>query len=202
MCFDSSCFKKNKIRNELVGNIGKPILNSKFLRDTIYIIEASSFQLEYSKFLKPYCAAILNISKDHLDWHGSRNKYSQSKFKIFNNQSKNDIAFLNDSSLKKIYKKNNYLGNLKFIKKNFIKIKETNNNYLQLEANKENLNFAYFITKVFNINKKKFLNSIESFKGLEHRHEIFLNFTIIPLLMILRLLRLSQLVMPLNRIKI
>ena len=168
--------KKNKIRNELVGNIGKPILNSKFLRDTIYIIEASSFQLEYSKFLKPYCAAILNISKDHLDWHGSRNKYSQSKFKIFNNQSKNDIAFLNDSSLKKIYKKNNYLGNLKFIKKNFIKIKETNNNYLQLEANKENLNFAYFITKVFNINKKKFLNSIESFKGLEHRHEIFFKF--------------------------
>ena len=168
--------KKNKIRNELVGNIGKPILNSKFLRDTIYIIEASSFQLEYSKFLKPYCAAILNISKDHLDWHGSRNKYSQYKLKIFNNQSKNYIAFLNDSSLKKIYKKNNYLGNLKFIKKNFIKIKETNNNYLQLEANKENLNFAYFITKVFNINKKKFLNSIESFKGLEHRHEIFFKF--------------------------
>ena len=98
-------FKKNKIRSELVGNIGKPILNSKFLRDTIYIIEASSFQLEYSKFLKPYCAAILNISKDHLDWHGSRNKYSKSKFKIFNNQSKNDIAFLNDFSLKKIYKK-------------------------------------------------------------------------------------------------
>ena len=32
-----------------------------------------------TKFLKPYCAAILNISKDHLDWHGSRNKYSQSK---------------------------------------------------------------------------------------------------------------------------
>ena len=56
----------------MVGNIGKPILNSKFLRDTIYIIEASSFQLEYSKFLKPYCAAILNISKDHLDWHGSK----------------------------------------------------------------------------------------------------------------------------------
>ena len=169
-------FKKNKIRSELVGNIGKPILNSKFLRDTIYIIEASSFQLEYSKFLKPYCAAILNISKDHLDWHGSRNKYSKSKFKIFNNQSKNDIAFLNDFSLKKIYKKKNYLGSLKFIKKNFIKIKETKNNYLKLKANKENINFAYFITKVFNINKKKFLDSIESFRGLEHRHEIFLKF--------------------------
>ncbi len=174
--------KKNKVRNELLGNIGKPILNCKFLRDTVYVIEASSFQLEYSKFVKPYCAAILNISKDHLDWHGTKNKYSQSKFKIFNNQSKNDIAFLNNFSLIKTYKKNNYLGKLKFVKNNIIKIKETKNKYLQLEANKENVNFAYFVTKAFNISKKNFLDSLKSFKGLEHRHEIFLklhNYTFI-----------------------
>ena len=51
------------------------------------------FQLEYSKFLKPYCAAILNISKDHLDWHGSKKKIYKFKNKIFINQTKNDIAF-------------------------------------------------------------------------------------------------------------
>ena len=44
----------------------------KIYKKEIYIIEASSFQLEYSKFIKPYCAAILNISQDHLDWHGSK----------------------------------------------------------------------------------------------------------------------------------
>ena len=45
-------FKKNKIRNKLVGNIGKPVLSVKFIKKEIYIIEASSFQLEYSQFCK------------------------------------------------------------------------------------------------------------------------------------------------------
>ena len=66
--------KENKIKNKLAGNIGKPVLDLKFIKKEVYIIEASSFQLEYSKFIKPYCAAILNISPDHLDWHGSLKK--------------------------------------------------------------------------------------------------------------------------------
>ena len=168
--------KKNRIKNKLVGNIGKPVLDEKFKKKEIYIIEASSFQLEYSKFIKPYCAAILNLSQDHLDWHGSKKKYLKSKFKIFNNQTKKDMAFLNNLSLKKLYKKNNFLGKLKYIKNNSIKISDSQNPYLQLEANKNNVQFAYFISKIFNVNKKAFLKSLKSFKGLAHRHEIFLKF--------------------------
>ena len=168
--------KKNRIKNKLVGNIGKPVLDEKFKKKEIYIIEASSFQLEYSKFIKPYCAAILNISHDHLDWHGSKKQYLKSKFKIFNNQTKKDMAFLNNLSLKKLYKKNNFLGKLKYIKNNSIKISDSQNPYLQLEANKNNVQFAYFISKIFNVNKKAFLKSLKSFKGLAHRHEIFLKF--------------------------
>ncbi len=168
--------KKNQIKNKLVGNIGKPVLDEKFKKKEIYIIEASSFQLEYSKFIKPYCAAILNISQDHLDWHGTKKKYLKSKFKIFINQTKKDKAFLNNLSLKKLYKKNNFLGKLKYIKNNSIKISDSQNPYLQLEANKNNVMFAYFISKIFNVNKKAFLKSLKSFKGLAHRHEIFLKF--------------------------
>ena len=178
----SHILKKNKIKNKLVGNIGKPILSIKFIKNETYIIEASSFQLEYSKFLKPYCAAILNISKDHLDWHGTKKKYINSKIKIFNNQTKNDNAFLHDSKLKKIYKKKNFSAKLKFIKNNPINFKNIKNKYLQLDANKDNVKFAYYILKLFKINKYFFLKSLESFKGLSHRHEIFLktrNFTFI-----------------------
>ena len=174
--------KKNKIKNKLLGNIGKPILSDKFIKKEIYIIEASSFQLEYSKFIKPHCAAILNISQDHLDWHGSKKKYVKSKFKIFANQTRSDIAFLNNQNLKKIYRINNFSGKLKFIKKNSIDLKNIQNNYLQLEANRENIEFAYIITKLFGIDKKKFFKSIKSFNGLAHRHEIFLklyNYTFI-----------------------
>ena len=105
--------KKNKIKNKLVGNIGKPILKLKFNENFVYVIEASSFQLEYSKFIKPYCAAILNISQDHLDWHGTKKNYIMSKIKIFNNQTKNDVAFLNDINLKKIYKKKKFPRKIK-----------------------------------------------------------------------------------------
>ena len=148
MFINSSIFKKNKIKTKLAGNIGKPILNLKFLKNEIYIIEASSFQLEYSKFIKPYCAVILNISKDHLDWHGSIKKYIMSKIKIFNNQTKKDIAFLNDKRLKKIYKKKSFLGKLKLIKKNPIKIKNIQNEYLQLETNFNKHKICLFYIKI------------------------------------------------------
>ena len=166
--------KKNKIKNKLVGNIGKPILDLNFDKNCIYVIEASSFQLEYSNFIKPYCAAVLNISQDHLDWHGTKKNYILSKIKIFNNQTKNDFAFLNDINLKRIYKKNNFKGKLRFLNKNAVKFENFQNRYLKLDANKDNVTFAYFITKLFQINKKKFIKSLKSFSGLPHRHEIFL----------------------------
>ena len=122
--------------------------------------------MQYSKFIKPYCAAILNISPDHLDWHGSKKKYIKSKIKIFNNQTKEDKAFLNDASLKKLYNNKNFSGKLTFIKKNLIKSADIKNKYLLLEANQNNVNFAYAITKLFNINKKNFLKSLKTFKGL------------------------------------
>ena len=42
-----------------------------------------------------------------------------------------------------------------------------------LDSNIDNVKFAYFITKLFNINKKNFLSSLKTFKGLPHRHEVF-----------------------------
>ena len=165
--------KRNNIRSKLVGNIGTPILDIKYNKRDIYVIEASSFQLEYSKHLRPYCAAILNITDDHLDWHGSKQKYIKSKFKIFNNQTKNDIAFLENGNLKKIYKKKKLSGKLKLVEKNLINLKNINNSYLKLRTNKENINFAYSILKLFKIKKNKFLKTLTSFKGLPHRQEKF-----------------------------
>ena len=70
--------KTNKLDAQLGGNIGKPILDLKIKKKTVVIIEASSFQLFYTKFIKPTFAAILNITKDHLDWHGTIENYKNS----------------------------------------------------------------------------------------------------------------------------
>ena len=108
--------KKNRINVKLGGNIGKPILNLKLNNMPIVIIEASSFQLAYSKYIKPNYAAILNITKDHLDWHGTMKEYIDSKLKIFSNQKSDDFAFLNNQNLIKKFKKNNYGSKLKYVK--------------------------------------------------------------------------------------
>ena len=70
MLFD--ILKKNNKDVRLSGNIGRPILNEKHVKkSTFFIIEISSYQIEYSKIFKANFAAILNISNDHLERHGN-----------------------------------------------------------------------------------------------------------------------------------
>ena len=96
--------KKNKFKTLLGGNIGTPILSLNVKKNNFLIIEASSFQLAHSKFIRPDYAILLNISNDHIDWHGNIRNYINSKLKIFSNQTKNQYSILN-SNLKKHLKK-------------------------------------------------------------------------------------------------
>ena len=167
--------KKNKRKALLGGNIGTPILNLKFQKNAYLIIEASSFQLAYSKFIRPDYAILLNITNDHLDWHGNMKNYVNSKLKIFENQKKNQYSFVNQK-LKHIFKKKNFLGKLIIpnIKKYKILKSNVKNTYLNLNINDENMLNIYELSKLIKINKKAFFQSLNSFKGLPHRYEIFL----------------------------
>lgn len=51
----------------------------------IWVLELSSFQLVYTSTLNPRAATVLNLSQDHLDWHGDMSSYAQAKAKIFSN---------------------------------------------------------------------------------------------------------------------
>ena len=170
-------FKANRLDAQLGGNIGKPVLDLRIKKKSIVIVEASSFQLAYTKFLKPNFAIILNITRDHLDWHNTITNYKNAKFKIFSKQDSKDIALLNNKKLINIFKKKNYMSKLKVVKKNFINTKikkKITNDYLFSEPNLENLSFAFQISRMFKIKEKIFLNAVNSFKGLPHRHEVFL----------------------------
>lgn len=167
--------KKNNFRFSLGGNIGTPILDLKNLKNSYVIIEASSFQLSHSKFICPDFAIFLNLTNDHLDWHGNMNNYLNSKLKIFNLQKKNHFAIIN-KKIKKIFIKKKFsskslVPNLNRYKKIKIKIM---NKYLTSSINDENMSFAYTISKLLRIKEKSFINSMKSFKGLQHRFEIFL----------------------------
>ncbi len=75
------------------GNIGRPLLNDldEIKSDDLVIIELSSFQLELMT-MSPHIAAVLNLTPDHLDRHGSMEVYAAAKKRILANQLKDDIA--------------------------------------------------------------------------------------------------------------
>ena len=169
--------KNHKKDSRLCGNIGNPILlEKKISKKTVFVIEASSYQIEYSKLFKTNYAIILNISPDHLERHGSINNYVDAKFKLVKKQSKNDFAFLNikNKYLKEKIIKNKVSStiikvNLKVIR-NFIK--KVNNPYFFTPGNQENLSFIFSIGKKLNLQNKKILKIVNNFKGLKYRQEI------------------------------
>lgn len=70
-----------------VGNIGVPILDA--LRDPqgydVLVVELSSFQLERLGEISPFSSVCLNVSDDHIDWHGSKAAYVAAKAKVYRN---------------------------------------------------------------------------------------------------------------------
>jgi UDP-N-acetylmuramoylalanine--D-glutamate ligase len=79
------------------GNIGTPAITfvEQSSPDTWVVLEISSFQLESIEAFRPHISAILNVTPDHLDRHGSMENYIAAKKRIFENQSADDYAVLN-----------------------------------------------------------------------------------------------------------
>ena len=169
--------KKQKIDVRLAGNIGYPILSIKnFNEKTIFIVEASSYQLEYSKLFKSKYAAILNISPDHLERHQTLNKYVSAKFKLIENQSKNSLALINEnnnlimSKIKKIKYASKIIKINTKLKNNFVN-KFKNKNFLSL-SNIENLSFVIYFCKIFKVRKNNLINTVRKFRGLKYRQQV------------------------------
>lgn len=79
------------------GNIGTPAISfvEQSSPDSWTVLEVSSFQLETITKFRPRIAAILNVTPDHLDRHGSMKNYTAAKARIFENQTADDKAVLN-----------------------------------------------------------------------------------------------------------
>lgn len=79
------------------GNIGTPVISlaGQSSPDHLLVLEISSFQLETIHQFRPWIAAILNITPDHLDRHHTFRAYVDAKARIFENQTPDDFAVLN-----------------------------------------------------------------------------------------------------------
>ncbi|MBI1354411.1 MAG: UDP-N-acetylmuramoyl-L-alanine--D-glutamate ligase [Acidobacteria bacterium] len=85
------------LRTVVGGNIGRPLLDmvEESTDDQWSVLELSSFQLEAASAFRCHIAAILNITPDHLDRHGSFEAYVAAKAKILASQTPDDAAVLN-----------------------------------------------------------------------------------------------------------
>ena len=69
-----------------VGNIGDTCIEAVAKGDCdYYVAEVSSYQLASTHYFKPDVAVLLNITPDHLKWHGSFEAYAEAKRKVYAN---------------------------------------------------------------------------------------------------------------------
>lgn len=186
------------IKHEVVGNIGTAAVSKvkNLTADAYCIMEISSFQLETVIDFKPKVAALLNITPDHLNRHKSIENYADLKFKIFSNQNAEDVAVINaDDEICKQFmeKKAKLKAELMFFsrciplqKGIFIKdgkmvvqddqrsaiIIDREKILLPGDHNLENAMAAVGMAWVMNVPLETIRESLEKFRGVEHRIEM------------------------------
>ena len=161
----------------LTGNIGNPILlEKKITKKTIFVIEASSYQLDYSKIFSSKYAMILNLSSDHIERHKSLKNYINAKFKLLGSQTSKCFAYVkkNDELINKNLKSKKLKTKIIKVDKNKFDefLKKIKNNYFLSDSNKENLSFVIAISKKLKLKKNLLLKTIQKFKGLKYRQQI------------------------------
>ena len=168
--------KKHRFDVRLTGNIGNPLLKEKKIKkNSIFIVEASSYQLEYSKWFRSKFSLIINIAPDHLDRHLSMKNYINAKLKTVIRQKKNDISIVqNNVLIKNILKTKKIKSKIIFLKKNkYSKIKkELKNDYFKKSINFENIIFLLELSKFFKMKFSVILRSVNNFKPLKFRQQI------------------------------
>jgi UDP-N-acetylmuramoylalanine--D-glutamate ligase len=83
------------LRARACGNVGHPFSTAAGEPFDALAVEASSFQLRFAPSFHPTVSVLLNLAPDHLDWHGSYERYATAKARIFANQTGEDVHVSN-----------------------------------------------------------------------------------------------------------
>ena len=180
--------KKANLPVILAGNIGYPLCSivDQVKDNDIIVMEISDHQLLNVKDFKTDISILTNLSEVHLDFHGNYDNYKNTKKKVFNYHTDNDIAIINSgnkdvieltknvnskkitfSSIEKadIYLNDNYI---KYNNENIINIKDIKIKGLH---NYENIMCLIAVCKLYNVSNEIIKEYLSNFGGVEHRIE-------------------------------
>jgi UDP-N-acetylmuramoylalanine--D-glutamate ligase len=176
------------------GNIGTPLIEYAEgpQEDDFVVAEISSFQLQWIKKFRPFIAVLLNITCDHINYHGSFAEYHRVKARIFANQTKTDFAILNaadpeQEDIDKVvnaqvvkFSSKNCLPQGIFIKNNNIVLRISGKNEEKYSLNMinlpglhnvENVMAAIMAARLCGCSQEDITAAVKEFRGLPHRIE-------------------------------
>lgn len=182
--------KQAKLVVHLMGNIGIPVCSivPTMQKGDIAVMEISSYQLCNIIDFKTNISVMTNLSQAHIDFHGTYGNYMDTKKRIFNNHTSNDLAVLNLGNQDVL----NLTSDIMSEKKYFSSFKANNNgcsiidNYICYNGeqiiklsdirikgmhNYENAMAAIIVAKEFGVSNEDIITVLTTFIGVEHRIE-------------------------------
>ncbi len=141
------------------GNIGNSFIREvgELTKETIAVVEVSSFQLAHIDRFRPRVAVLLNLSPNHLDWHQSFEQYADVKCQIFKNQTSSDYSVLNTSDPESMKRASKLKSQVIY----FNGGRNGNPNFTAVEK----------VAALYHIDPKVTQSVLENFSGIEHRFE-------------------------------
>ena len=190
----------DQVHGILAGNVGLAFSN-KVLEELhnpdpkrVYILEISSFQMEFVEKFHPFISIFLNISPDHLDRHKTFENYLSTKLRLAKNQTINDYIIYNSMDVSLVQNLNkNYptkkltfgtkysdnsiysLKNSNIINKECAKLTQLKDIGLPGQHNILNLLAAATGAHCLGISDEKISEVMETFNGIPHRLETIAN---------------------------
>ena len=181
--------KEAGVKVAVGGNLGRPALDLTQDDPELYVLELSSFQLETTSNLNADVAVVLNMSEDHLDRHGDMMGYHTAKHRIF--QAVKKVVFNRDDSLTRPLVPDtipmqsfglnapdmNQYGVLKdtdgtiWLARGRERLLKSSDMYIQGTHNVANALACLALGEAIGLPLDKMLETLKTFKGLEHRCE-------------------------------
>ena len=178
----------------VVGNIGIPYTSeaATMTEDTVTVAEISSFQLETIHRFCPQVSAILNITPDHLNRHHTMDCYIETKERITENQTKDQVCVLNyEDPVLREFGENSparvvYFSSARVVKEGIYlqgediyyahegevqKVINVNELNLLGRHNYENVMAAVAMSINFGVPMEKIVEVLKRFQAVEHRIE-------------------------------
>ncbi|MCX8666681.1 UDP-N-acetylmuramoyl-L-alanine--D-glutamate ligase [Acetobacteraceae bacterium B3987] len=157
------------------GNFGTASLALPALgNDGVYVIEMSSYMLERLKDYHACAAALLNLTPDHLDRHGSMQGYLEAKAHVFDNMTTGDLAILGedaswaDTLRQRLDRQGVTVQTLTIAQA----VPEADAPFLPGQHNAQNIETCRVIARHLGLSEEQIAAGIRSFTGLDHRLQL------------------------------